>query len=406
MSMDSVTLIRSERRWFAKVVRPGPVIQGYDAVKTVDILSEPISGLDDIASLLSRLLRLPNTAAVFGGVADPARVNGVRRLAHTDSDTGDPPTLRAMAHRWCALDLDNIPRTDNVAAADLLACAALAIERLPPHFHGVRGIVQATAGHGLKPGCRLRLWYWLSRPTSGDELARWLKDYPVDPTTFRTAQPIYTASPVFLECSDHLPYRLAWVPGATTPVTVPTPGAPLCRPSQRPLPGEGPVTLAPLPPGEAARIVHEALARVRAAQDGEKHMALREAARLLGGLQEQVGYSDAEAVRWLLDALPGADDWHAAEKTARWGLEAGRQNPPQQLLASCGLSPLPTDTRKREIARLAFCFLRSGSSGSELMQAVHAANERRADPLPREIVNETIAWVARRQMESHHAHRS
>jgi hypothetical protein len=36
-------------------------------------------------------------------------------------------------------------------------------------FHGARCIAQATASHGIKPGCRVRLWYWLDRPTTGGE---------------------------------------------------------------------------------------------------------------------------------------------------------------------------------------------------------------------------------------------
>jgi P4 family phage/plasmid primase-like protien len=64
------------------------------------------------------------------------------------------------------------------------------------------------------------------------------------------------------------------------------------------------------------------------ATDGQKHDALLRAARTLGGIQAAAGFTDAEAVQWLMDALPASVlDWEAARKTALWGLEQGRQRP-------------------------------------------------------------------------------
>ena len=43
------------------------------------------------------------------------------------------------------------------------------MERLPSAFAEAEGIVQASAGHGIKPDIRLRLWFWLDRPITGAE---------------------------------------------------------------------------------------------------------------------------------------------------------------------------------------------------------------------------------------------
>jgi hypothetical protein len=76
------------------------------------------------------------------------------------------------------------------------------------------------------------------------------------------------------------------------------------------------------------RIVEGALAKVRAAPDGQKHNILRDQALLLGGIQHLAGFSAGEAVRWLMDALPAsAKDRNAAEETAIWGVENGRARP-------------------------------------------------------------------------------
>lgn len=60
------------------------------------------------------------------------------------------------------------------------------------------------------------------------------------------------------------------------------------------------------------------LVRVRAAPDGEKHRSLRDNARLLGGIQAEAGFCDAEGIAWLLEALPPADNTFQAEQTAAW----------------------------------------------------------------------------------------
>jgi hypothetical protein len=66
----------------------------------------------------------------------------------------------------------------------------------------------------------------------------------------------------------------------------------------------------------------------RQAVDGQKHIQLRSAALALGGIQVAAGFTDAEAIQWLLDALPASvDDWTLAARTAAWGLEKGRQTP-------------------------------------------------------------------------------
>lgn len=70
------------------------------------------------------------------------------------------------------------------------------------------------------------------------------------------------------------------------------------------------------------------LARVRSAADGQKHYVLRNAALSLGGIQEAAGFSDSEAIRMLVDALPhSALDLGLARETAAWGLEHGRLKP-------------------------------------------------------------------------------
>jgi hypothetical protein len=97
-------------------------------------------------------------------------------------------------------------------------------------------------------------------------------------------------------------------------------------PKERPTSSSGPYV-----PASNARLEgyrQSVLDTVRTATEGQKHSRLRNAALALGGIQDEAGFSDPEAVDWLMDALPNTvADWKAAKKTATWGLAAGRDEP-------------------------------------------------------------------------------
>jgi hypothetical protein len=76
------------------------------------------------------------------------------------------------------------------------------------------------------------------------------------------------------------------------------------------------------------RIRTTAIDRVRSAADGQRHYRLRASARLLGGVQHIAGFADADAIEWLLDAVPGQNTNPCADaRTVLWGLESGRAAP-------------------------------------------------------------------------------
>ena len=276
---DIITVIRARRsKRLAKLIRTDGTIADYDAAFRFDLIERPVAGLDAVCTLLRQLTRRPDCAIVRGTVVDPARTIHVRRLAYRDDETGDEPTLRDASHRWVALDMEGVDRPDDVPATDLVRCAAVAIQRLPSAFHGARCIAQATAGHGIKPGCRVRLWYWLNQPTTGTELAWWLRGKPADPSVFRTVQPIYTAAPVFERgVYDHLSVRMIALPGDEL-VMVPSPDA--LRPPPRPA--------APMPAPSDARAnsyawgaLRNAASRIRNADIGKRHDTILREARCL-----------------------------------------------------------------------------------------------------------------------------
>ena len=145
----------------------------------------------------------------------------------------------------------------------------------------------------------------------------------------------------------------------------------------------------PVSAEHAERIVNSALARVRAARDGQKHFVLRNTALLLGGIAADAGIADADAVRWLVDALPASiKDETTAARTAAWGLTQGRARP---ITLDAPRAP---DPRRRDTARLAFRLLRMGVPGDRLLAALHQQNAARPDPLPAPDITRAALWAA------------
>lgn len=121
------------------------------------------------------------------------------------------------------------------------------------------------------------------------------------------------------------------------------PGLVLPAPPQRPIDSEGAYTGADDRRLDAYRV--KLLANVSAAGEGAKHVALRNTGLALGGIAAEAGFSDLEAVEWLMAALPATvQDWNAARRTAAWAVAEGRENPiklPDRPRSSAPRTPRP-----------------------------------------------------------------
>jgi len=219
---DTLTVLCSRGPRLAKLIRADGDVENYDRARTYNMHALHFDGLESLRGEVGALAHRPKHCVVRGAILDPAYTVGVRRLVHPDKKTGELPTLTDAPRRWVALDCDGIPAPEGMDRRDLEACGLLARLTMPEAFHGAACIVQATAGHAIKPGLRLRLWFLLERALTGAECQRWLRGVPgVDPSTLRAAQVIYTAAPLFIDMADPMPSRLAMLPGAEA-VTCPT----------------------------------------------------------------------------------------------------------------------------------------------------------------------------------------
>lgn len=211
---DSLTVLRSRSLRLAKRLRADGGADAYDRARTLDAFTMPVADLAGIHALLHRLLPQPSCCVIRGELLHGDHAKGIRRLLYTCKKTGELPSFRDVPRRWLALDLDGVPLPADVPATDLAGCGAVALAALPEAFHGAACIVQASASHGRSPGLRLRVWVWLSRPTFGHELKRWLAGYPCDRSVFGAVQPVYTAAPALAPgVADPMPNRLQVLPG-------------------------------------------------------------------------------------------------------------------------------------------------------------------------------------------------
>ena len=123
----------------------------------------------------------------------------------------------------CDIDLFDLPAfVDPIN--DIEHVIDEALQQLPGAFQDASFFWQLTSGHGIKLGGRVRLWFWLSRPTTNRELKNWLSSSKADPSVFAIVQPIYTAAPILPPGTpDLLPARSGVRAGANDEVDVPPP---------------------------------------------------------------------------------------------------------------------------------------------------------------------------------------
>lgn len=123
-SICGLTVLRSRGPRLAKTLEADGSIRAYGDARIFDLAAFPAANLADLEPVLQHLLERPDLCVVRGAIADPARVQSVRRLLHRCPHSGDEPTLREVPRRWVALDMDGLPAPEGLDPRDLPGCAA------------------------------------------------------------------------------------------------------------------------------------------------------------------------------------------------------------------------------------------------------------------------------------------
>ena len=216
-------------------------IQDYSLATWWSVRQVDVHDLPSLGDALASLERDPHSCVIRGEPIEGINLVRCRRLKDPDPKDGTPPSFAPAARRWIGIDVDSLPTP--VWDPEKLAQRRAAIERdraehgmplpkgeddgedvdltgdedlapidpandwaiviraavitLPSEFHDASAYWQMTSGAGIKPGVRMRLWYWLDRPVADDEAKRWLEASPVDTSIYGAVAIHYTASPVF-----------------------------------------------------------------------------------------------------------------------------------------------------------------------------------------------------------------
>jgi hypothetical protein len=218
----------------------GTIVTPYGSAKIFSMAEYAVGNIDDLAMVLSRVERCPTAFVVRGRpIARIDRNNALRRVVPRKNKDGtvEHATLEAAPRHWIALDFDSIECPswlDPVHEPD--QTVELLVSKMPDEFHGATCRWQFTSGQQIKPGIRMRLFFWSDRPLADWELKDWLGEqlpkantpkhqwprrYPVDPSIFAPGQPIHVAQPLFQGMPDPVPIRSGIWRGDRDSITAP-----------------------------------------------------------------------------------------------------------------------------------------------------------------------------------------
>ncbi len=243
------TLLRTKGPLATKRVVRGadgkPRIEGYAKAKRFGASIVRFADVRALFALLQRLDRDPRRFLIRASLLPGLDPREVRRLVKRCGKTGEGPFFADVPRAWAAFDFDSVPAPVGLDPLAIAECGDWLRGLLPDAFQDAACIVQATSGCGLKPGLRYRLWFVLSRPLLGREVEAWCAGVPLDASTLRAVEPIYTARPVFEGVRDPVPVRFHLLEGLEDAVPVPEVMPERARPGRRR--GEGGGTSEALP---------------------------------------------------------------------------------------------------------------------------------------------------------------
>jgi hypothetical protein len=184
--------------------------------------------VEDIFALYALLDALQHEKKSFLVLSPPVTTaQPIRRLKYKQPD-GTPPTLAPLdSHNIIPFDVDGIPLSEvglsgTVHEYTPFELGNAVITAKMPELDGYSYVIKLSSSHGWKCDTKIRchLWFITDAPVSLAVVKRYAKacghyvgdkgqdSYYFDGSLYSGVQPIYTATPVFKGCTDHLTTRI------------------------------------------------------------------------------------------------------------------------------------------------------------------------------------------------------
>jgi hypothetical protein len=313
---DGPTTFRLRR--LTKLVRHDGEIEPYESARTFDADGLDVSTFDKLLAGLNWLSGEWAIAPVQGGKIDGVSPRRMRKLIYDDYDretkTVIPKTIIDKPCIILPIDIDDLIPPPRVLG--LRAIALWVIERLPPEFHGVRCIVQATGSYGFKRGAHIRIYFMTDKGLTCAEKRQWLKPLAkidgvkfVDLGLYSANQLVYTAAPVFEDPDDDPLYdapRLMVIDGEEF---VRTPRAERLKPAVHNSYDYHAAMSHAAGSGDDNGLILSAMVAIDAAAPGSRHNRIMREAFTLAGFAVAGGVNADMALRGLIRAgtkiIPG-----------------------------------------------------------------------------------------------------
>jgi hypothetical protein len=294
----------------------------YDNARTFRYQFHPIGGLEGFFDLQAQLQRRRCSAHVRAALragVDPHRMERrLHRRVEADGRVREP-TMVDVPRSYVLFDLDGVSAPDDWHHHMADFARMMVQDLFPAAFHGVGFVAVATASAAMKPGARLRLGFLLDHPRFGHEVERAVAGTPIDPSTLRPVQLVYTAAPTFHGIQDPIVDRVVLVPGDRDAV-------PLVVPPELPRPTIDLNLARSRQDGEDGLALARLAAAVASAPQGSRHRKLygcawRAAELVLAGQATPLEVFDALGAAAVRAGL--ADPPTEIARIIRGGLEQG-----------------------------------------------------------------------------------
>lgn len=165
-------------------------------------LTQPVDDLRDFYEIMKDNQEA-NCYMILGGIIDGTDTNNMRRISE-NTKTTETPTIEDRPVHIFYFDVDGY---DDPNPSKFIK------NELPEEFHNAECTLHYSSSHGVKPGLRCHLFFWLEEPAMISDIWRWISNSGIkglDKNVAHPSQPIFTQARICEGFEDPFPNSKKW----------------------------------------------------------------------------------------------------------------------------------------------------------------------------------------------------